>query len=177
MKKILLLILMITFSLSIPCFAQTAEDYYTTMIDNFAQAVKDKDEEAITLAWTQLNADPQAKEYMDVHYPVIAADFRLTQTVIESNQVLQKVQSTYPQPIQFPQRPQRPTFFKPLTNEDTVIARPNNLQPTNQEIQQRLLNAPPPDNQTTAANLPNQNRQSNQDFIQGRLNRLMQTTP
>ncbi len=160
-----------------PSLAQTPKGYNTILIDNFAQAVKNNDEDNIAATWAQLNADAQAKEYMDANNPVVAADFRLTQTIIESTYFLIKFNKNYPGPVEFPQRPQLPSFFKQETNADTVIRKPNNLEPTIQETTRQQLNAPPPDNQTTAANLPNQNQQSNQNRIQGQLNRLRQTTP
>ncbi|MBF0331121.1 MAG: hypothetical protein HQL17_04230 [Candidatus Omnitrophica bacterium] len=175
MKKTLRLAIALLMIFSPFCVAQTPEEYYKTLINTFDQAFNDKNEQATTLAWDQLNADPQAKEYMNANYPVTASNFRSTQTVIESTQALQKFDRNYPQPIQFPQMPQRPAFYSKPTNQDAVATHPNNLQPSVQETHAQRLNAPLPDNQTKAANQPNQNMPSNQDYIQGQVNRMNQT--
>ncbi|MFH0753961.1 MAG: hypothetical protein V2A70_05290 [Candidatus Omnitrophota bacterium] len=176
MIKKLLIITLIMFPFQTAGMAQTNNNTYAALLDDFALAVKGHDEKTLFSSWEKVNADANAVEYMNNTDPVLATYFRQTRTIIESMKALQEFRKHYSQSVELPAMPQWPEIPYPLSNGDKALTYPNSDQQTNQETHQQQMNNPPPDNQTVVRNLPNQSRRSNQDYIQSELNRNSSTS-
>lgn len=165
------------------CFSLSSradEDASKRLIQAYIDAVKTDDPVLIKSAWISLHEDQDALDFMDIHTPELAYLFRIRGLYMQ----IQEIQSG------------RPEFFGgPSPSEslaESVDALKSDLSPnaveevtkfslseparpklrTNRDIVMSTKGRKLPDNGSIALSNPNENRQSNVDYIDNRLDAM-----
>lgn len=168
--KIFLCLCLLSAGFSLPSYAD--DDASKRLIQSYIDAVKTDDPVLIKSAWTALDNDEDAKEYMEIYTPQLGYLFRIRGLYMQ----IEDIQSS------------RPEFFSGAAPSETLETLKSDLSPqaveevakfsiseedrtrfrTNRDIVMSTKGKQLPDNRSIAISNPNQNRQPNDDYVQNR---------
>ena len=174
MKRVLLPFFLIL-ALSCPSAVVADEHQSISLMRDYQAALIINDPKEIVATWRKINADPDARAYMEKNSPWVASAYRLTAMSIKLSEDLAAYQANYPSSG----TPTNVTVFAspaaiPLpTNEDLALRYPYEDQRSVQQTVQQRKQAPLIDNGAQTLNYPVQNERPNQDIIQSRVEHML----
>jgi len=168
-----LLVLMVGVSYSSSAAGNDAES--NRLIQSYSSAVKSKDIALIKTAWTDLNNNKEAVEYMQKNMPHLYYAFQMRGLYfqmdnIDANHAKNVTQEDHngPPAEEAASRAQDVNQALPEIKQFSVSEPEVNPLPPNGEIVDRSKNASRRNNRDIAIGNPNQNRQANQMLIESR---------